>query len=156
MPGGRGKARVDGVTRLPLLYDPPVVNITRDLKTVEVPPPAGKENLYVTCTLQADPPRKLVNLAKVPVAIVTGEGSYHAPYEYCTIKYFKQTGVPVTWLDLGRLSIHGNGHFAFLEKNSLDVADLVLRWIEVFVVKKRRGDRWWEHELVGPNFCHRN
>ena len=152
VPGGPGKPRIDGVTRLPLLYDPPVVNITRDFNLVEVPPPAGKEKQYVTCTLQADPPRKLVNLAKVPVAVVTGEGSYHARYDYCTIEFFKQTGVSATWLDLGRMGIHGNGHFVFLEKNSLVVADLVLRWIEVFVAKKRRGSRWWEHELVGLTF----
>ncbi|KAL9632279.1 MAG: hypothetical protein Q9204_003858 [Flavoplaca sp. TL-2023a] len=129
VPGVGGKARIDGVTRLPLLYDPPVVNITRDLKTVQLPPPPGKEKLYIPCTVQASPPRKLVNLARVPVALVTGEASYHAPYDWCTIEYFKQTGVKATWLDLGRLGVKGNGHFVFLEKNSLESAKLVLDWI---------------------------
>ncbi|KAL8773899.1 MAG: hypothetical protein Q9209_001329 [Squamulea sp. 1 TL-2023] len=129
LPGRGGRPRIDGVTRLPLLYDPPVTNITRDLKLVRYPPPAGKEELYISCTLQASPPRQLVNLSKVPVALVTGEGSYHAPYDYCTVGYFQQTGVEVTWLDLGRLGVKGNGHFSFLEKNNLDVADLVLDWI---------------------------
>lgn len=133
LPGRPGQARVNGVTRLPLHYDPPVVNVTRDLKTVQFPPPAGKEGLYVPCTLQASPPRKLVNLATVPVALVTGEASYHAPYDYCFIEYFKQTGVKATWLDLGRLGVKGNGHFSFLEKNNLDVADLVLGWIRANV-----------------------
>ncbi|KAL8702355.1 MAG: hypothetical protein Q9224_000002 [Gallowayella concinna] len=129
LPGRSGQARIDGVTRLPLRYHPPVTNITRDLKTVQYPPPAAKQGLYIPCTLQAFPPRRLVNLAKVPVALVTGEASYHAPYDYCTIEYFKQTGVKATWLDLGRLGVRGNGHFSFLEKNNLEVADLVLDWI---------------------------
>ncbi len=129
VPGVGGKARIDGVTRLPLLYDPPVQDIARDLKTVQVPPPAGKEELYITCTVQANPPRKLVNLAKVPVALVTGEASYHAPYDWCFIEYFKQTGVQATWLDLGSLGVHGNGHFVFMEMNNLVVADLVMDWI---------------------------
>ncbi|KAL8755323.1 MAG: hypothetical protein Q9199_003720 [Rusavskia elegans] len=129
LPGLSGKARIDGVTRLPLLYDPPVLNITRDLKTVELPPPPCKEGLYVTCTVQASPPRRLVNLARVPVALVTGEASYHAPYDWCFIEYFKQTGVKATWLDLGRLGVKGNGHFSFLEKNNMESAKLVLGWM---------------------------
>lgn len=114
------------MTRLPLLYDPPVSNI-KELQTVRVPPPKGKD--YTACTLPKEPARKLVNLAKVPVVLVTGEASYHAPYDYCTIKFFKQTGVPITWLDLGSLGLKGNGHFPFLEKNSADVAALVLKWL---------------------------
>ncbi|KAL8999145.1 MAG: hypothetical protein Q9169_001924 [Polycauliona sp. 2 TL-2023] len=129
VPGGPGIARYDGITRLPLLYDPPVVNISRDLRLMQLPPPPGKEDLYITCTLQASPPRRLVNLAKVPVVLVTGEASYHAPYDWCTIEFFKQTGVKATWLDLGRLGVKGNGHFPFLEKNSMESAKLVLGWL---------------------------
>ncbi|KAL8671214.1 MAG: hypothetical protein Q9168_004289 [Polycauliona sp. 1 TL-2023] len=129
VPGLGGKARVDGLTRLPLLYDPPVLNITRDLKLVERPPPAGKEGLYITCTLQASPAKRLVNLSKVPVVLVTGEASYHAPYDWCSIEYFKQTGVRATWLDLGRLGVKGNGHFVFLERNNMASAKLVMGWL---------------------------
>ena len=125
--GPTGPARVDGITRLPLLYDPPVANVTRDLKTVTVPPPEGKQ--YTPCTIQADPARKLVNLAKIPVVIVTGEASYHATYDYCFEKFFTQTGVPFTWLDLGSEGIRGNGHFLFLEKNNLEIAGLVANWL---------------------------
>ncbi|KAL9010543.1 MAG: hypothetical protein Q9173_004530 [Seirophora scorigena] len=96
LPGRPGQARVDGVTRLPLRYDPPVKNISRDLKTVQLSPPRGTEGLYSPCTLQASLARKLVNLSKDPVALVTGEASYHAPYDYCFIEYFKQTGVEAT------------------------------------------------------------
>ena len=133
--GPTGPPRVDGVTRLPLLYDPPVSDV-KELETVRVPPLKGKD--YTACTLLKEPARKLVNLAKVPVVLVTGEASYHAPYDYCTIAYFKQTGVPITWLDLGSLGLKGNGHFAFLEKNSADVANLVLKWLQKNVDGQKR------------------
>lgn len=126
--GPTGPPRVNGVTRLPLLYDPVVEDVGADLETVTVPPPPGRP--YTSCTIQAEPARKLVNLSKVPVILITGEASYHAPYDYCTIKFFQQTGVNVTWLDLGSEGLHGNGHFPFLEKNNLDIAALVLEWLK--------------------------
>ncbi|KAL9600297.1 MAG: hypothetical protein Q9219_003247 [cf. Caloplaca sp. 3 TL-2023] len=129
--GPTGPPRVDGITRLPLLYDPPVTNITRDLKTVKVPPPEGKQ--YTSCTIQAEPARKLVNLQRIRVLLITGEASYHAAYDYCFVKFFEQTGVPLTWLDLGSEGVHGNGHFLFLEKNSLQIAGLVAQWLRNFV-----------------------
>ena len=125
--GPTGPVRIDGVTRLPLLYDPPVQDIATDLKTIIVPPPPGKN--YTSCTIQAEPARKLVNLAKIPVILLTGEVSFHAPYDYCFVKYFAQTSVPFTWLDLGREGLHGNGHFLFMEKNNLQIAERVLAWL---------------------------
>lgn len=123
-----GPPRTNGITRLPLLYDPPVTHPATDLRTVRIPPPPGKN--YTSCTLQAEPAKKLVNLVRVPVLLITGEASFHAPYDYCTIKFFEQTGVPVTWLDLGREGIRGNGHFLYLEKNNLDIVPLVRDWLE--------------------------
>ncbi|KAL8954001.1 MAG: hypothetical protein Q9222_000162 [Ikaeria aurantiellina] len=133
--GPTGPARLDGITRLPLLYDPPVANISQDLKTVRVPPPEGKS--YTPCTIQAEPARKLVNLAKTPVLIVTGEASFHAPYDYCFQKYFQQTGVPFTWLDLGAIGVKGNGHFLFMEKNNLQIAGLAAQWLDKSVDGRR-------------------
>ena len=52
------------------------------------------------------------------------------------IRYFQQTGVPFTWLDLGSKGLHGNGHFPFLEKNSDDVAALVFDWLKKHVKGK--------------------
>ena len=134
--GPTGPPRTNGVTRLPLLYDPPVQQGGNDLKTVIVPPPSDKN--YTSCTLQAEPARKLVNLSKIPVILVTGEASYHAPYDYCTIKFLEQAQVSVNWLDLGSKGLHGNGHFPFLEKNNLQVAALVQQWLKkTFKVGKR-------------------
>ena len=124
--GPSGPTRVYGVTRLPLRYFPPVYDANRDLKTVLVSP--SEPNLS-SCTLQAEPPRRLVGLAKVPVVLITGEASYHAPYDYCTVLYLRQAGVEVTFMDLAAMGIKGNAHFLFMEKNNLDIAGLVARWL---------------------------
>lgn len=124
--GPTGPPRVDGVTRLPLVYDPPVVDFAKDLKTVTFPPPSAD---LTSCTLQASPMKNLVNVAKVPVILVTGEASYHAPYDYCTVRFLEQAGVKVEWLDLGSKGIHGNGHFLFMEENNLQIAALVAEWL---------------------------
>ncbi|KAL8788497.1 MAG: hypothetical protein Q9195_007274 [Heterodermia aff. obscurata] len=125
--GASGPTRVYGVTRLPLHYFPPVQDPNRDLKTV-VAPPSGPD--LSSCTLQAEPPRRLVSLARVPVVLITGEASYHAPYDYCTVLYLRQAGVDVTFMDLTALGVKGNAHFLFMEKNNLEIAGLVARWLE--------------------------
>jgi len=44
----------------------------------------------VRCWLQKAPARQLPNLAKMPMLIVNGEASFHAPFEHCTVKYLEQ------------------------------------------------------------------
>ena len=63
---------------------------------------------------------------------VTAEASYHAVYDYCTVAFLRQGGVGVEFLELGRVRIHGNGHFMFLERNNLVVAERVERWVGRF------------------------
>ena len=80
------------------------------------------------CWMQKAPARALPNLAKMPMLIVNGEASFHAPFEHCTVKYLEQAGVKPTWIDLGKAGIHGNGHMMMLEKNSLEVAAVIEQW----------------------------
>jgi hypothetical protein len=61
--------------------------------------------------------------------IVTGESSFHAPFEHCTIKYLEQAGVHPTWIELGKEGIHGNGHMMMLEKNNQQIADVIAKWL---------------------------
>lgn len=124
--GPSGPTRVYGVTRLPLRYFPPVQDPSRDLKTVVVPP--SGPNLS-SCILQAESPRRLVGLARVPVVLITGEASYHAPYDHCTVLYLRQAGVEVAFMDLGAMGVKGNAHFLFMEKNNLEIAGLVAGWL---------------------------
>ena len=81
------------------------------------------------CWLQKAPARQLVNLTKIPIAVVHGEASFYAPYAHCLIKYMEQAGVHPTGLNLGAMGIHGNGHMMMLEKNSVEIAGVLARWL---------------------------
>jgi hypothetical protein len=61
--------------------------------------------------------------------MITGEASPHITYDHCIINYLEQAGVRPEWIKLGDVGIHGNGHFSYLEKNSLEIAALVDRWM---------------------------
>jgi len=83
----------------------------------------------VRCWTQKSPARQLPNLQKVPMLVMTAEASYHAPYDHCTVKYLEQAGVHATWMKLSDLGIHGNGHMIMLEKNNMEVAELMSKWL---------------------------
>ncbi|GME22578.1 uncharacterized protein LTHEOB_11244 [Neofusicoccum parvum] len=89
------------------------------------------------CTLQVEDetngivPRRLINLVDVPVAVVTGEASHHAMYDWCTVKVLKQAGVrKVDHIELWKRGIRGNGHLFILEKNSDEIAEVTRAWIQ--------------------------
>ncbi len=74
-------------------------------------------------------PRRLVNLAGIPVLMVTAEASYHAAYDHCTARYLDQAGVANTFVRLEDRGIHGNGHMLMLEKNSHEIVALLDTWL---------------------------
>ena len=95
----------------------------------------------VRCWLQKAPARQLPSLAKMPILIVNGEASFHAPFEHCTVKYLEQAGVHPTWISLGTAGIHGNGHMMMLEKNSDDVAGAIAAWLDKAVPERAAANR---------------
>jgi pimeloyl-ACP methyl ester carboxylesterase len=122
---GLPKARAYGITDIPVAYDPPITD-PGQLTTVRQDKPDADG--LIACTLQADPPRKLVNFQRIPVLITVAEASYHAPYDHCTAKYMKQAGVPVEFVRLQEKGIRGNGHMVMLEKNNLEIAAFLDSW----------------------------
>ncbi|RMZ77147.1 hypothetical protein DV737_g4489, partial [Chaetothyriales sp. CBS 132003] len=114
-----------GITVTPIAYDPPLAQASELDTTIVSPAGPGKCKLI----LQAGNARKLRNLSKVPILLVSTEASYHAVYDHCTVQYLQQGGVHVEWLDLPELGIHGNGHLMFMEKNNLDIASTIEQWI---------------------------
>jgi len=80
--------------------------------------------------LQAEPARKLVALQGIPVMIFAAESSYHAMYDHCTAKYLNQAGVRTDYIRLVDAGIRGNGHMVMIEKNNLEIAALIARWLE--------------------------
>ena len=117
-----------GLTQLPLHYDPPIGHDASLLKRQHVPPDAAD---LAPCILQAEPARKLVNIAKVPQLQIVSEASWHAVWDCCSVKYLRQAGCEVDFVPLGSWGIFGNGHFSFLEMNNVEIAErVVLPWLE--------------------------
>lgn len=119
-------SRPYGLTAIPLTYSPAITNATQlRVQTIAAPAP-NLEN----CTIQSEPARQLPHLQGFPVLVTTSQASYHAPYDWCTVKYLQQAGVNVTYYRYEDFGILGNGHMHFLEKNNLQIAELLEGWIE--------------------------
>lgn len=129
-----GKARAWGLVDLPLAYEPPAAS--SDELVIELEAEADGPDL-VRCWRQTAPARRLANLARIPVALVTGEASYHATYDHCTVKYLRDAGVEVDFVRLEERGIHGNGHMVMLEKNSAEIAALVMDWLANAIGQKQ-------------------
>lgn len=128
-----------GLTDIPLRYSPSVTDpgdLVRQTYAVvegEREQEREREHLVDDCVLQAESPspRQLVNLREKPILLVTGEASYHARYDHCTVDYLQQAGCGRTQhMKLADVGIHGNGHMFFLEKNSRAIQRVVQNWIE--------------------------
>lgn len=116
-----------GLTRTPITYSPAVTDPAQ-LQFERVPLSGDP---YVTSVwLQKNPARKLPNLSKVPIMLLTAPSGYNTEWDPGTHAYLNQAGVDHTWLKLSDIGIRGNGHFMFIEKNSDQIAGVVLKWIE--------------------------
>ena len=125
-----------GLTAIPITCAPPAANAS-ELAFEQQDKADGPE--LAKCWLQKSPARQLPNLQKLPIAIVTGEASFHAPYEHCVVKYLEQAGVHPTWFNLGAMGIHGNGHMMMLEKNSDQIAEVIEKWVRKAVAEMTAG-----------------
>jgi pimeloyl-ACP methyl ester carboxylesterase len=114
-----------GLTPTPITYEPAITDPAELGLTRR--PPAGPD--VYGCFLQAEPAHTLPWLAGIPIAVVTTEASYHAPYDGCTSAYLTQAGVTNEHIQLGEHGIHGNAHMMMLEKNNLEIAALLERWL---------------------------
>ena len=120
-------ARDYGLTWTPIMFEPPITNAS-DLKVIQEAVPAWQG--AIRCWLQdSRSVHKLPNLARVPVAVVTGEASFRAGVDHCTSRFLEQAGVANTHIRLENLGIHGNGHMMMLEKNNLEIARVIHEWI---------------------------
>ena len=115
-----------GLSASPLTYDPPVTR-PDDLALVDLPGDADTPPMRV----QADPPRRLPNLADIPIAIVSAEHSFAKAMDAGTVAYLRQAGCTrVHHLRLADLGVHGNGHLMMIERNNEEVLDIVTTWLD--------------------------
>lgn len=126
-PFGNDPAFAYGLTDLAIAYEPPAGRDARDIETVVEPAVDAEHN---ECIMQKSPAKRLTNLANIPELVVTGEASFHAPYDYCTVRYLQQVGVDVEYADLGKEGIQGNGHMFFMEQNNIEIAERIYQWLE--------------------------
>jgi pimeloyl-ACP methyl ester carboxylesterase len=115
-----------GIARLPLHFSPPATTAS-DLSIVQEAVADGP-GLF-KCWKQTEPARQLVNLARIPILLVTGEASFRAQYDHCTAKFLTQAGVKNDHVRLERAGIHGNGHMMMLERNNLEIAAYMEKWL---------------------------
>jgi pimeloyl-ACP methyl ester carboxylesterase len=69
---------------------------------------------------------RLPNLAKVPVAIFSGEASYHRSSDLDLMAYLTAMGVTTRLVLLEDIGIRGNGHMMMLERNSDAIAQAII------------------------------
>lgn len=122
----KGPQRPYGLTFQELTYEPTAGPNATLIDTVTIP---AKDANHSACIMQSEPAKLLTNLAQIPVLLVTGEASYHATHDHCTVAYVRQAGVDIKHLELGEEGIHGNGHMMLMEKNNLEVAEKIHDWI---------------------------
>jgi pimeloyl-ACP methyl ester carboxylesterase len=123
-----------GLTRTTITYSP-AVSDPAQLSFIPLPKDPG----IATCWVQASPARQLPNLQRVPIMLLSSPSGYNTAWDPCTVKYLRQAGVDAnfTWLKLQEIGIQGNGHFMFVERNSDQIAGVVLDWIQQHVQTKK-------------------
>lgn len=114
-----------GITAAPLTYDPPVSD-PAELRFEKRKAPHPD---LVDCFVQAEPARRLPNLARMPIVVVTAEASWMAADNHGMVDYLVQAGARAEHLRLEDHGVHGNGHAMMLETNSDDVAAVIEGWI---------------------------
>jgi pimeloyl-ACP methyl ester carboxylesterase len=78
--------------------------------------------------VQEDPPRRLVNLSRFPIAVVTGEASMFRAFDDDLVARLEQGGGTVDRIQLADHGVHGNAHGIMLERNSAEALAVLTRW----------------------------
>ncbi len=115
-----------GLTDTPLAYTPAVAP---DSPLEFVQQGAADAPGLVKCWRQKEPARKLVAVGDRPIIYLAAEASFYAPYSHCTVAYLRQAGVNVSFVKLADIGIHGNGHMMMMEKNSDEIAQVIVDWL---------------------------
>jgi pimeloyl-ACP methyl ester carboxylesterase len=87
-------------------------------------------------------PDQVTILAKIPILIVVGDHfSTAQPTAACTIelRQINAAGGDMTFVALPDLGLIGNSHMFMQDKNNIEVADIIQKWISGHVERKRRG-----------------
>ncbi|MBZ9650208.1 hypothetical protein K9B33_21990 [Sphingobium sp. 3R8] len=77
-------------------------------------------------------------LAKVPILVMVGDYLGDPPYAACVkeMDQIKAAGGDMTFISLPDVGMKGNSHMFMQDKNNLEVADLIIKWVSEHVDKK--------------------
>lgn len=128
-----------GLSQLPLEFDPPA-----NMPTIGFERPLPLDLLYqdlgegqsrlmqwseIGAFGSGEPGvRILKNLSMVHHLVVTSPTSSHFATDASVVEFMRQAGCNVIWWKLANKGITGNGHLMFLERNSAEIADMVVDW----------------------------
>jgi hypothetical protein len=112
---------------------------TKDIKGLVSLEPGGSCTTTNPETLPLTP-AQINTLAKVPTLVIFGDnlnGSWLNAYANCQqyTAAIRAAGGDITFIHLPDIGIHGNSHMMMLDKNNLQVADVILGWIAKHVDK---------------------
>jgi len=93
-------------------------------------------------------PAQISTLAKIPTLVMFGDhlgdvqggpANWNASYEGCQtfVEQMKKAGGDAEMMYLPKLGIKGNSHMLMQDRNNLDLADLLLDWIDRHVESKQ-------------------
>ncbi len=125
-----------GLGDVPLVYNPAV---SKDSPLQFVQEPKAQKPEFARCWRQKEPARKLAFLGQRPIMLLGAEASFYAGYNHCNVQYLEQAGVKIDYIQLAERGIHGNGHMMMFEKNSDQVAQVMLDWLDKTVTPTERG-----------------
>ena len=97
-----------GLASAPLTFDPPAADPSE---------------------LQDAPARRLPNLSRFPIAVVTGEASMFAMFDHELVAFLEQAGCDVELVRLADHGVHGNSHGIMIERNNAEALDVITDWV---------------------------
>jgi pimeloyl-ACP methyl ester carboxylesterase len=109
----------------------------------------GLITIEIGCTTNLTP-QQISTLAKIPTLVVFGDHLEDAPAPYAQrwtsrfqscvdfVQQLNKAGGDATMMHLPKLGQFGNSHMLMQDKNNLQIADLILKWIDSHVENKKK------------------
>ncbi|MGP0036307.1 MAG: lysophospholipase [Solirubrobacteraceae bacterium] len=79
--------------------------------------------------LQGGPARRLPNLSRFPIAVVTGEASMFRAFDGELVDFLERAGCDVELVQLADHGVHGNAHGIMIERNNAEALAVLTGWV---------------------------
>jgi pimeloyl-ACP methyl ester carboxylesterase len=107
-----------GLASAPLTFDPPAADPSE---------------------LQDGSARRLPNLSRFPIAVVTGEASMFRLFDADLVAFLREAGCDVELMQLADHGVHGNAHGIMIERNNVETLAVLTRWVARQAGRRVRG-----------------